>query len=138
MLGLAGLVITYYYSQRTEQLSHEQMMKQLFTEFNARYSLLNDSLARIKRDFPTLKSLEQSEDLKQKAIDYFSLCAEQYYWFKKGRIDDSIWVSWKSGMNYWHDNVLPIRELWKKEMETSGPTSYYISKNNEFFTSAEP
>lgn len=137
LLGSVGILITIYYSWHTKKLLHEQMLKQLFTEFNARYAELNNSLIEIEKKYPTLEQLNNAEDgdkLKQKVIDYFSLCAEEFYWFHhKDRIDKIIWKSWQSGMNYWYNHVPSIKALWEAEVRMNGKHSYYIDSDKEFF-----
>jgi len=137
ILGLVGIGITAYYSRHNKKIANEQMLKQLFTEFNQRYNVLNDYLFLIEKEFPTIELLNQAEnsrELKQKVIDYFSLCAEEFFWYHhKKRIDSLIWKSWHSGMNYWYNNVPSIRALWDEEVKSNGKTSYYITNNVEFF-----
>jgi len=142
-LGVIGFLISWFYSSRTHALAHEQMMKQLFTEFNHRYNELNNFLKEIEDDFK--ESLKVSDEdclsikakkllLRQKVIDYFILCAEEYYWYHhKRRIDKLIWISWQSGMNYWYQKVPAINELWKEELKASGKSSYYLTNDNAFF-----
>lgn len=136
-IGVIGFAITAYYSWHTKKIAHEQMQKQLFSEFNQRYSELNDWLNEIEVSYPTLAELKKApnaKDLKQKVIDYFSLCAEEFYWYHhKRRIDSLIWKSWQSGMNYWYQKVPAIRELWLNEVRTNGKHSYYITDEFEFF-----
>jgi hypothetical protein len=64
-----------------------------------------------------------------------SQCAEEYFWYKKKRIDDLVWDSWSAGMNYWYNHESGIiKELWKKEIENKrGLKSYYINNGDEFF-----
>lgn len=131
-----GLIITAYYSRHTKKIADEQMLKQLFTEFNQRYDALNNYLSEIEKRYPTYEKLEKAEnfeELKQKVIDYFSLCAEEFYWHHhKGRIDKIIWESWQAGMQYWY-KVPTIQALWDREVETNGKKSYYITDGVEFF-----
>lgn len=137
ILGLIGIGVTAYYSWHTKKIAHEQMLKQLFTEFNIRYDELNNSLADIERDFNTIDKFNNAENvikLRQKVIAYFILCSEEFFWYyHKKRIDPLIWKSWQAGMNYWYNNVPAIKELWKKEVETTGKQSYYITNKVEFF-----
>ncbi len=136
-LGTVGLFITFYYSKQSKKLAHEQMQKQLFTEFNQRYEALNDYLIEIRNNCPTMEQLTghpDSENLKRKVNDFFNLCAEEFFWYKhKKRIDKLVWESWQHGMNYWYNNVPAIRDLWKLEIESSGKKSYYITDKVEFF-----
>jgi len=137
ILGIVGIGITAYYSWHTKKIADEQMLKQLFTEFNLRYDELNDYLFQIDKEYRTKETLEQAEnsrELKQKVIDYFILCAEEFYWYHhKKRIDPLIWKSWQSGMNYWYNKVPAIKELWDEEVKANGKESYYITDNVEFF-----
>ena len=68
-----------------------------------------------------------------KLNDYFNLCAEEYYWYKKGRIDDTIWKSWQAGMNSWYTNKPVIKEAWEKEYKNFGHQSFYLKKGEQFF-----
>ena len=137
ILGIIGIAITLYYSRHSKKLAHEQMLKQLFTEFNDRYDNLNNYLVEIEKNYPTLELLEKaknSAELKQKVIDYFSLCAEEFFWYHhKGRIDGIIWKSWNAGMNYWYNDVPAIKDLWELEIKANGKASYYITDGHEFF-----
>jgi hypothetical protein len=145
ILGITGFIITGYYSKHTKKIADEKMMKELFTEFNKRYADLNDYLVEIEHDYHDLEieelekvhkytAPEHGKLLKKKVIDYFSLCAEEFYWFHhKKRIDPLIWKSWQSGMNYWYNEVPTIKRLWKKEVEANEKKSYYIIGETEFF-----
>ena len=42
ILGATGFGISMYYSNRTQKIANEKMMKELFTEFNQRYNELNN------------------------------------------------------------------------------------------------
>lgn len=137
ILGSTGIIITAYYSWHSKKIADEQMLKQLFTEFNNRYDLLNNYLVIIEQKYPSAELLDKAEnaaELKQKVIDYFSLCAEEFYWFRhKKRIEPLIWKSWQAGMNYWYNKVPVIRSLWEKEVAVNGKASYYITNHVEFF-----
>jgi hypothetical protein len=137
VLGVMGVFITIYYSHQNSKLAHDNMMKELFAEFNTRYDKLNDQLQIIAFRCPTSKLLndaQDSQELRKNVIDYFNLCAEEYYWYHhKKRIDKLVWESWHRGMNYWYNNVESIRDLWDHEAKTSGMGSYYITDNKGFF-----
>ena len=34
-------------------------------------------------------------------MDYLNLCAEEYFWYTRGRIDTEIWRAWRNGMENW-------------------------------------
>ena len=136
-LTIIATGITAYYARHTKKIADEQMLKQLFKEFNERYDKLNDTLSEVQTKYSTFDDLNQapnSGELKKKVNDYFSLCAEEFYWYKhKKRIDKLLWESWQTGMNYWYNNVPSIKALWDKEVLVSGKRSYYITDNDEFF-----
>lgn len=137
ILGVFGILITRYYSKQSKQLADDQMMKELFTEFNRRYDELNDSLEIIHNSYPTMEKLNAAQDsaeLKNKVIDFFNLCAEEYYWsYHKKRIDPLVWKSWNEGMNYWYNSTPSIKEMWLREVENGGLSSYYITDKKGFF-----
>jgi hypothetical protein len=130
LLGGVGVWATWYYSKQANKREDDRILKELFTEFNMRYDKLNNDLGRavLKTEIEELD--EKSKDA---IIDYFNLCAEQYMWFKRGRIDEVIWKSWNAGMNYWYKQAV-IKQLWMDEIRTkNGKMSYYISNGDEFF-----
>lgn len=134
IIGFFGLIITFVYNLFNRRLSKDRMQKELFTEFNARYDKLNESLYKIQVECHSIEELENNSGLKLKLMDFFNLCSEEFYWYyHKKRIDPIIWHSWQKGMNYWYNNVPVIKELWKNEMELSGRLSYYITNKVEFF-----
>lgn len=108
-------------------------MKDLFKEFNARYDKINYSLHKIEAKCKNLKDLEENPKLKNKLNDFFILCAEEYFWYKKGRIDEEIWLAWSDGMNDWFNGVETIRKAWEGEIKKRGCKSYYIKDKNAFF-----
>jgi hypothetical protein len=136
ILSGVGILISLYFSFHSKKLAHEKMMKDLFDEFNRRYSELNNYLSEIEATYPTTEKLNASENamrLKQALQDYFNLCAEEFYWYyHKGRIDKIVWNSWHKGMLYWY-GVPAIREMWETKVGESGKESYYITDDHEFF-----
>lgn len=137
IIAVGGGLITARYSRHSKEIADDQMLKELFTEFNQRYGTLNNKLREIETKYPTLNQLnaenERSDVLKQAVIDYFILCSEEFFWYHhKKRIDPLIWNSWQSGMLYWY-SVPVIRELWEAEVKESGKASYYITDEKEFF-----
>jgi hypothetical protein len=137
-LGAIGIIITLLYSSANKKLSHQKMEKDLFKEFNERYDSLNDSLSLLS-DIKTIEELKSTESLIDKKsmynilIDYFNLCAEQFYWKNKDRISPEIWKSWHSGMNYYYSNFPIVKELWRCEIANEGYISYYLNRDEDFF-----
>lgn len=128
--------IALYFSWQQKKIAHDQMMKELFTEFNKRYDDVNQFLEEIERLYPTIDALNlapNAVELKNRAIDYFNLCAEEYFWYNKNRVDKEIWNSWFEGMNYWYNNVSSIKTLWEIEIREKGRKTYYIENGVGFF-----
>ena len=132
-IGIIVSLISYRYNKHSEKMEHDRMMKDFFKEFNARYDKINHSLHKIEKECKTLKDLEKHPKLEYKLNDYFNLCAEEYFWYKKGRIDENIWYAWSDGMNDWYKDVEIIRDAWEAEIKKRGCKSYYIKDKNDFF-----
>jgi hypothetical protein len=103
ILGLSVLGSTIIFNRSQSKIEKHRLQKQLFGEFNKRYEILNDHLETITK-YDSLEHLKDSKPkkylfLRNKLNDYFNLCAEEYYWHKKGRIDENLWKSWEVGMN---------------------------------------
>ncbi|OJY92116.1 MAG: hypothetical protein BGP13_08085 [Sphingobacteriales bacterium 40-81] len=100
-----------------------KMFKELFIAFNQRYderfnNILNDIDA--KTQLQEAYILTESE--KNLVVDYLNLCAEEYLWYKKQRIDKSAWLSWENGMIYYL-KIRPIKEIVEREKKQKD--SYY-------------
>jgi hypothetical protein len=85
---------------------------------------MNDSLNAVREN----KLVEYNSDLEIKItkerliIDYLNLCAEEYLWFTKGRIDPKVWRSWENGIKFYllNENFSEVVEKQKAERN-----SYY-------------
>lgn len=145
ILALVASWLAYRHNKLTRELSNDNLQKQLFTEFNGRYDKLNDLLEYVKNfsEEDEQNFRESSDDrrfgeysklfIKFKINDYFNLCAEEYYWFAKKRVDNLIWSSWKKGMNdiYYKSSI--IREQWQEEIKNEGWKSFYLDKPTRLF-----
>lgn len=130
VIGFFGLIITGMNVLFSNRRENQKMAKELFVEFNTRYDLLNSKLESFVSG--EQKSKEQ-KGTRADVIDYFNLCAEQYHWKKKKRIDKDIWNSWQAGMNYWYSHET-IKSIWKDEVKTrDGELSYYLKPGESFF-----
>lgn len=136
-LGLIAIFISIFYGYHSKKIEHDRMEKELFKEFNERYDKINDSLHKISKECKDIKDLEKRPKLENKLNDFFNLCAEEYFWYKKGRIDEKIWSAWEDGMNDWFNNVEVIRKAWELEIEKRGCKSYYINNKNDFYKKAK-
>ncbi|MFY8069001.1 MAG: hypothetical protein ACOVMG_02795 [Flavobacterium sp.] len=138
ILGGCGLLITLFYNYKNSQLAHHKMQKELFAEFNERYDKLNDSLS-LLNESDTITSIKEkmslidNKSMYNVLIDYFNLCAEQYYWKQEKRISDKIWESWYNGMFFYYSNFSVVRDLWRDEIKEDGYKSYYLKKGDKLF-----
>lgn len=136
IIAVGGGLITARYSRHSKEIADDQMLKELFTEFNNEYGKLHKKLTEVEEKYNTSDKLNAApnvEELKHAIKLYFILCSEEFFWYyHKKRIDKKIWDSWQSGMLYWY-NVPAIRELWEAEVKESGKASYYITDEKEFF-----
>jgi hypothetical protein len=124
-------IAAIYLGWQQNKLNKDNTEKELFRDFNNRYSNLNNKLNELKS--ADIKSITEDPLLYDTAMEFFNLCAEEYYWKKKDRISDEIWKSWHRGMNAWLQQAPVLCELWENEMTFSGPESYYIKDKYEFF-----
>jgi hypothetical protein len=133
LIGLIVAYVSYKYNRNSSKMEDDRLSKELFTEFNKRYDKINHSLHKIEKECKDLKDLGKNPKLESKLNDFFNLCAEEYYWYKKGRIDEFIWNAWSDGMNDWYNGVEIIKDAWDVEIEKRGCKSYYIKNKNDFF-----
>lgn len=139
IIGFFTLIITWWFNQNNLKISKQKMEKDLFKEFNERYDNLNDDLNKLN----TIKNLEELKEIKSidnvnktlynVLIDYFNLCSEQYYWYKKKRIPQQIWDSWYSGMMFYYNSFPIVKEVWQDEIKDGGYKSYYLKEKDELF-----
>ena len=93
-LGMIGACATVYVGLLNYWLQRDKVMQDLFTAFNGRYDRLNgDLLAIAKGTF--------DGDPEPVIMDYLNLCAEEYFWYTRGRVDTAIWLAWRNGMEQW-------------------------------------
>jgi len=139
ILALSGLAITIYYSRHTLKLSRDKMTKELFTEFNLRYDKIKDQLTLIaKLTDEQIEALSEAEFLeyRKSIIEFFNICAEEYYWKTEKRINPKIWRSWHKGMNAIFEQSELIQKIWIEECQNGGFQSYYITSSTDFFIKA--
>jgi len=112
----AGIALSAIYFVQKQKLEEMKLFKELFTEFNEKYALQNDNLSDIK------SNNNMAVDKRNKILDdYFNLCAEEYLFYKEGRIHNEVWGSWCRGMNEHLSNDV-INEYWEKAQKEN---SYY-------------
>lgn len=115
--ALVGVAAFFYFLYR-QHLDETKLFKELFVAFNARYDVLKDDLNAIL-DGPVEGSLSVVE--RERVFEYFNLCAEEYFFYTVGYIDQRVWESWCRGMNVFFAQPR-IRALWEQDCEAD---SYY-------------
>lgn len=119
-IGLIGAIIAstlgFCYFTQQQKLAETELFYKLFTNFNQRYDKLNDDLSSIAS-----QKLVPSDEQKNKIVDYFNLCAEEYLFFKEGYIPIDVWRAWCRGMS-WYLRRHPFKDIWNEEI---GSDSFY-------------
>lgn len=118
LISLIGAIAGLVYFLYRQHLDETRLFKELFVEFNHRYDSLNETLNAIL-DGPSEHSL--SRDEQRCVYSYFNLCAEEYFFYEAGYIDQKVWEAWDKGMRILFKNPR-IRDLWKNDW---APDSYY-------------
>lgn len=133
-IGIAAILVTWIYAKNSDRISKDQIFNTLYSTFNARYDQINNTLHEMElSDQLTLQALIEHPEFYKASIDFFNICAEEYYWKNKGRIDDDVWLAWHFGMNYWYKTIPALRELWNVETEGQKYKSYYLAKGDKLF-----
>ena len=118
--SVVATVLAFCYFVQQQRLAETILFKQLFTEFNCRYDKLNDKLLEIAQyQDQSVMNLEQGH--RNKIVDYFNLCGEEYLFYKEGYIHRDVWRSWCRGM-LWYMEKEPFLSIWNEELTTE---SYY-------------
>jgi hypothetical protein len=120
--GLGALAGFFYFVYR-QHLDETRLFKDLFVEFNSRYDKLNDELNSI---LAGPREGELAEKERDRVFGYFNLCAEEYFFYKAGYIDEFVWQSWCRGMNVFFGHPR-IRNLWDTDCKAD---SYYGFRPN--------
>ena len=125
-IGLIGGYITFALGYINYIIAHDKLFKELFQEFNCKYDRkFNNRLNQIVDN----NEFDESKDTPL-IVDYLNLCAEEYLWNSKGRIEPKVWKNWRNGMNYYFKNEV-IRKIALKEIKKNND-SYYDFFNKEF------
>lgn len=133
ILSYMAFSLSKKYSKKSQNLNEDAIFHQLFRDFNERYNKVNNTLNHLELNPHSLEELKKNEERYNDILDFFNICAEEYFWHKKGRIVGKVWNAWDKGMNYWYNEVPVIKEAWEDEIKKNGCKSYYIENENDFF-----
>lgn len=114
---ILGSVLSLIYFLQKQKLEELNLFRQLFKEFNERYDKVNEKLNEIITNSDEIISDSESDLL----IDYFNLCGEEYFYYRKGYIDPIVWDSWFNGMV----NLLAHPKIYNKWVNERQTISYY-------------
>lgn len=116
LLTILGGLLSGALIVQKQNLDELRLLHDLFKDFNARYDVYNSKLQRIA-------NTGMSDPIEDRGliVDYFNLCAEEYWWFKAGHLPDDVWQSWCRGM-LWYLEKKPFADIWTQEVVTD---SYY-------------
>lgn len=105
LIATLAAIATFYLSLNKHWLDSDAIFHTLFDSFNERFNKLNDNLNIIREnslaELPGPYQLNDNKTANQVIQDYLNLCAEEYFWYQKGRIEKEIWESWKEGIRYY-------------------------------------
>jgi hypothetical protein len=95
LLGLLVSIGTIYYGSLKLRMENDSFFKDLFHSFNDRYDKeMNDLINELRTDQNKVLNITE----KNKIIDYFNLCAEEFLWKSKQRIPNDVWKAWRAGI----------------------------------------
>lgn len=126
-LGIIGSIATLYFGIIKYQIESDKFRLDLIKSFNVRYNdKLNDVFNKLN-DNNRVESNDFSKDDRCTIIDYFNLCAEEYYWYKRNRIPEDIWAAWLFGINK-NLSKPGIKKLFDEEIKEFGISYYGLEK----------
>lgn len=113
-IEIAISLILLMYTVVNLSKSRDEMFERLFNHFNTRFDEMNEDLNKIREGKFTENYSDTQKNAKNKSkvskteeeiiLDYMNLCAEEYLWYKKCRIDPEVWKAWEEGMCYYLDH----------------------------------
>jgi hypothetical protein len=113
-----GTFLSLLYFLQKQRLEETKLFREIFSDCNKRYDVMNDRLNAIvdDRDSETL-----SPEARATLNDYFNLCGEEYLYYTQGYIFPSVWLAWYNGMKFFINNPR-INAVWAEEKKSE---SYY-------------
>ncbi|MBZ1327004.1 hypothetical protein G9H60_09400 [Aquirufa sp. 15D-MOB] len=122
-ITIIALAISVSIGLRQYKIENDKIFKELFVMYNDKYDeKFNNHLNHIVYQSQNNPEYRLSEMEQSIVIDYLNICAEEYLWYTKGRIDPTVWKSWESGMKFYLEKKT-IKEFIVSE--SSQKESYY-------------
>ena len=123
LASATGVFLSILYFFQKQNLEELKVFKELFTDFNKRYDLLNNKLNHIE-------TITNNRDLLD---DYFNLCAEEYLFYQKGLILDEVWGAWCRGILLYLENKV-ISDYWEDAQKDN---TYYGLNTSKIINGAK-
>ncbi len=129
-LVMIAALATVYIGLLNYWLQRDKMMQELFSSFNKRYDEFNDDLLAISKG----EAVANDKDPESRIVDYLNLCGEEYFWYKNGRVDETMWKEWYAGMNMWMNvpamNAIALQERSKDKRSFYGLFAVLVIKED--------
>jgi hypothetical protein len=134
--AVIGAFIAWRFNKRKSELDEKAFKRDLFYQFNSRYSELNGRLEdchnwEIETEIRSsngsdLKLEDYWEEFHRKdppfksdyidaVYDYLNMCSEQHYWYQKKFVDEDVWACWQNGMKAWHHRLFVMQKAIEDE-----------------------
>lgn len=122
LLGAIGALSALGFFVIQNALEHARFQRELFLQFNERYDEHNDKLISLLDQLKKEPAADEPPQWSTTLEDYFNLCGEEYYYFRKGYVDREVWDNWLAGMYWWYSQHERIGSYWNKKLAED---SYY-------------
>lgn len=132
-ISVIAAILALYFGLLKHQISNDEMFLTIFSDFN---SIYNNDFNDLLNELRTNVKWELTQKEVNLIIDYFNLCAEEYLWFKKGRLPKDIWNAWKAGIME-NLQITQVYEIYKKEMRIDNNRKAYYGLEDEIQKMAE-
>jgi len=137
IIAVVAICLTYRHHKHSRKIANDKMQMELHTKFSDEFEkLLPNLLVLIDSELPqnNLSYGEEQEAINTLTIrKYFNLCAEEFYWYDRGRIDKEVWNSWRNGMNDFYSMSPLMQQLWEDNSKNGGYKAYYLNSATDLF-----
>lgn len=104
--AIAVILSAIYFIQK-QKLEEDKLFFEAFSSFNKRFTEQSSLLHKLPKEG------EPGNEQNAVIANYFDLCAEEYYFYKHGRIPKDVWACWAKGMLYYIDNYPCVLSYWE-------------------------
>lgn len=111
LITIITAIISFVYFIQKQSMEDDKLELEAFSSFNSRYFNL---ASKIELILNKVEDQNLTEEEKEILDEYFSLCVEEYFYFKKGRISLDIWRNWAHGISATVRSHVLIQNYWNK------------------------